>query len=115
MTDELDDRLSRRFDDEEDEDTPGQKSQNDRNSQTSQKAQNIKNEWNVRSIYLDDELDEELMMAFKRLDLTLLKEESDIDLKKTRHFYPLIVELGIEKLEEMDVTELTERLESKER
>lgn len=29
------------------------------------------------------------------------------------HFYPLIVEFGLERLEDMDVTEVTERLESK--
>jgi hypothetical protein len=29
------------------------------------------------------------------------------------HFYPLIVELGLERLAGMEVTEVTERLESK--
>lgn len=122
--DELDDRLSRRFEgsqnDEEDDQpeesqndmssTPAQK---DGNEQTSQKTKNIKEEWNVRSFYLSDDLDGQLSTAFKRLDLDLSESDSAIDLKKTRHFYPLLVELGLERLEEMDVTEVTERLESK--
>jgi len=118
MSDEIDDRLSKRFGDEEDTDDQQEEtkemitgSQNDSTAQTSQKAQNIKKEWNVRSIYLDDDLDSELITAFKRLDLDLSEVDTDVDLKKTRHFYPLIVELGLEQLESMEVTEITERLE----
>jgi hypothetical protein len=122
MSDEIDDRLSRRFDDDQDDEneTTSEGSQNDMNSgqsgverksQTSQKAQNIKKEWNVRSFYLDDGLDSDLTTAFKRLDLSLSEADAEVNLKKTRHFYPLIVELGLERLEEMEVTEVTERLE----
>lgn len=124
MSDEIDDRLSRRFDDDqndENETTSGE-SQNDMDSgqsggerkpQTSQKAQNIKKEWNVRSFYLDDDLDSNLTTAFKRLNLSLSEADAEVNLKKTRHFYPLIVELGLERLEEMGVTEVTEQLERK--
>jgi hypothetical protein len=120
--DELNDRMSRRFesdDGSEDDSKSGmssnssQTSKSNRSSKKAQKAQNIKEEWNVRSFYLDDDLDSELTTAFKRLDLDLSEADSDIDLKKTRHFYPLIVELGIERLEEMERTEVTEQLESK--
>jgi len=86
-------------------------SQLDRNAQKSQNATNIKKEWNVRSFYLSDDLDDDVTTAFKRLDLDLDGADTDIDLKKTRHFYPLLVELGLERLEEMEVTEVTERLE----
>lgn len=120
--DELDDRLSRRFEssqnDEKEnqpeksqEDMSSTSSQKERNAQSSQKAKNIKEEWNVRSFYLSDDLDARLSTAFKRLDLDLSESDSEIDLKKTRHFYPLLVELGLNRLEEMDVTEVTERLE----
>lgn len=122
--DELDDRLSRRFestqgdeneskDETSETDMSSTPSQKERKAQTSQKTKNIKEEWNVRSFYLSDDLDGQLSTAFKRLDLDLSESDSDIDLKKTRHFYPLLVELGLERLEEMDVTEVTERLESK--
>lgn len=116
MTDDLNDRLMDRFED----DSEGQSEENEdeaktemtsSTSQTSQKAKNIKKEWNVRSFYLDDELDSELTTAFKRLDLELEESDVDVNLKKTRHFYPLVVELGLERLESMESTEITEQLE----
>lgn len=118
MADDLNDRLSRRFDedkeDEADEEQNGQKSQTsekDMSSSTSQKAQNIKKEWNVSSFYLPDDLNRELTTAYKRLDLEIEQADAEIDLKKTRHYYPLVVALGLERLEEMEVTEVTEQLE----
>lgn len=121
--DEIQERMSRRFSDQDDSDDDDSQNEmsasgsgtdkNAQNSQTDRRAQNIKKEWNVRSFYLDDDLDSDLTTAFKRLDLELSEADSDIDLKKTRHFYPLLVELGLERLEEMEVTEVTERLESK--
>jgi len=116
--DEIQERMSRRFSDENDSDDNSQNemsasdSGTDKNAQTSQNVRNIKKEWNVRSFYLDDDLDSDLTTAFKRLDLGLSESDADVDLKKTRHFYPLIVRLGLERLEEMEVTEVTERLES---
>lgn len=119
--DELDDRLSRRFEGGESDDEPestqtdmSSSSQIDKTAQKSQKVKNIKKEWNVRSIYLDDDLDTRVTTAFKRLDLDVSESEADIDLKKTRHFYPLLVQLGLERLEGMEVTEVTERLEDTE-
>ena len=119
MADDLDDRLSRRFDedneDEADEEQNDQKSQTSEkamSSKTSQKAQNVKKEWNVSSFYLPDELNRELTTAYKRLDLEIEQSDAEIDLKKTRHYYPLVVALGLERLEEMEVTEVTEQLES---
>jgi hypothetical protein len=150
VDDELDDRLSRRFEssrnDEEDmssssaqneqtsendeEDMSSSSAQNEQtsendeddmssassqkggNEKTSQNGGNVKEDWNVRSFYLDDDLDDRLSTAVKRLDLELSESDSEIDLKKTRHVYPLLVEVGLERLEEMDVTEVTERLES---
>jgi hypothetical protein len=128
MSDELDDRLSQRFQGsdeadagtdsdqsephpEGDEKETANPSQSDKNSQTSQNAQNVKKDWNVRSFYLDDDLDDDLTMAFKRLDLELSETDAGITLKKTRHFYPLIVELGLEQLESMERTEVMEKLE----
>jgi hypothetical protein len=133
---EIEDRLSRRFGDvDEDDEESSQTAQNEQTSQTAQaeetetasqtdmsssesqtsqtaqKAQNIKKEWNVRSIYLSDNLDNDLTTAYKRLDFELSEADSSIDLQKTRHFYPLLVELGLERLEELDTTEVTERLE----
>lgn len=128
--DDLDDRLSRRFESAPNDEneaasettdpsmssTPSQKdqkNQKNKKAQKEQKAKNIKKEWNVRSFYLSDDLDSRLSTAFKRLDLELSEANSEVNLKKTRHFYPLLVELGLDQLEQMDITEVTERLESK--
>ncbi|MFB6201127.1 MAG: hypothetical protein ABEI98_03865 [Halorhabdus sp.] len=122
MADEdLDERMSRRFGDTETTDdddsetdmssTTSETAQKDSNAQNEGKTVNVKKEWNVRSFYLSDDLDSELTTAFKRLDLELSEANAGVDLKKTRHFYPLLVELGLERLEKMDVTEVTERLE----
>ncbi len=122
--DDLDKRLSRRFEAGADDETTDTKdtqtnmsspsSQSNKSAQTSQKTKNIKKEWNVRSFYLDNDLDDRLTTAFKRLDLDVSESDADIDLKKTRHFYPLLVELGLERLEEMEVTEITERMDGTE-
>jgi hypothetical protein len=131
--DEIDERLSRRFggeenatreqEQEEEEasevgssntDMSSQQSESDsasQRAQKSEKAQNIKKEWNVRSFYLDHDLNGDLSTAFKRLDFELSEAGADLDLKKTRHFYPLIVRLGLERLESMDITEVQEELE----
>lgn len=116
-TNDLDDRLSRRFDFDTGKDGSDENSQSDshQSSQKSQKTQNVKKEWNVRSFYLDDELDRELTTTFKRLDLEISEADTDIELKKTRHYYPLLIMLGLERLEEMDITEITDRLETKDR
>ena len=118
---EIDDRLSKRFGDDDDdeaneatEDTNSKidsRSKTSQNAQNNKKAQNVKKEWNVRSFYLNDDLDSSLTTAFKRLDLDIDETDSDINLQKTRHFYPLIVKLGLERLEELEVTEVTERIE----
>ena len=119
--DEIDDRLSKRFDDETNDgandgqtDTASRaqdRSQNVQNKKNAQNAQNIKKAWNVRSFYLEDNLEKELTTAFKRLDLELDKAEADIKLQKTRHFYPLIVQLGLEQLEELDTEDIIEQLQ----
>jgi hypothetical protein len=107
---ELNERLSRRFgsDEEAKRDSSEQISQT---SQNDNKVQNIKKEWNVRSIYLPDTLNEELTTTFKRLDFKISEKSEFEEFKKTRHFYPLIVTLGLDRLEGMDIQEITERLE----
>ena len=111
MTDDFDDRLSERFEsDDTDANTDSQNAQNAQNKNTPDSG-NVKRDWNVRSVYLDDELDDQLTTAYKRLDLELSEAGSDLQLKKTRHFYPLVVALGLEQLERMESSEITERLE----
>lgn len=82
-----------------------------RNEESSKKAKNVKKEWKALSFYLPDELEADLSRTYKRLDWEL-EADRGISIKKTRHYYPLVVELGLERIEEMDSNELEERIES---
>lgn len=127
------DRLSKRFDDEDDTETeesePEQDSTNDmnsgasstsgtsstsmksRNSMKPQTSKNVKKDWNATTVYLPDDLDGRLSTTYKRTDLEV-SEGSELSLKKTRHYYPLVVALGLERLESMEVNEVMEVLDN---
>lgn len=121
---EVRDRLSARFDDEESSDE--QDSQNDRDetstvgneesSNTSMNegnawtSKNVKKDWNATTIYLPDDLNRTMTTGYKRTDLEL-SAEFDHSIKKTRHYYPLLIALGMERLESMEVNEVMEALE----
>ena len=115
--DEVTDRVASRFDADNDDEQEGQPSEanqsdekaSDQNVMSSQRAKNVKKAWNAKSIYLPDDLDGQLSKAYKRLDLEL---DDEIDqLKKTRHFYPLVISAGLERLEQMERNELLESIE----
>lgn len=76
---------------------------------------NVKRDWSGRSFYFPDRLVDELSISFKRLSLQLAESETDLSLKKTRHYYPLVVELGLERLRELNEREIRERIERRER
>jgi hypothetical protein len=71
---------------------------------------NVKSAWTNHSVYLDDELAGELRTQFKKLDWQL-SERYDLDIQKTRHYYPLVVALGLECLEELDDEEIRARID----
>jgi len=111
MTDgreDVTDRVADRFGTERSENE--QKAQNAKNAQKSEKElPNIKEAWTAKSVYLPDELQDELGKAYKQLDLDL---DDDLEqFEKTRHFYPLLIMEGIERVESMESNELLERLE----
>lgn len=113
--DDVADRLSQRFDTDEENDQNDKregnsmKSQSSNKDNTSQKVKNVKTEWTATSVYLPDGLDEDLGRTYKRLDLEL-DEELD-QFKKTRHYYPLVVAAGLEALDDMDQEEIVALLE----
>jgi hypothetical protein len=116
--DEVTDRLASRFEQEaEAEERAGDEvsSQNATNATNATngkregKVPNVKNAWNAKSIYLPDDLDRDLTREYKRLDLEL---DGELDgFKKTRHFYPLVIAAGLERLDGMERDELMERIE----
>lgn len=70
----------------------------------------IRDQWPNHSFYLRDELLGDLGSQFKKLDWQL-SDEYGLDVKKTRHFYPLIAQLGLEQLKEMDNNDIKARTE----
>lgn len=120
--DEVADRLTRRFeDDEEDggedsESTESVQAQQDKRSKNDKQAQNpmhvknVKDEWPATSVYLPEFLNSSLSTTYKRADLDF-EEEFGKSLQKTRYYYPLVVKLGLERIESMEAQDLQERIE----
>lgn len=70
---------------------------------------NIKEEWNGRTIYIPDDILDELEDTYLESQLKLRKAGQD-EFKKNRHFYPLLVQFGLESLSDADVAEVQARL-----
>ena len=70
---------------------------------------NIKEEWNGRTIYVPDDLLEGLEDAYLETQLALRKEGVS-EFRKNRHFYPLLVQFGVEALTDADTDEIRSRL-----
>lgn len=109
--DAVKDRFASRFESEgnqKNEQSPndGKDSKNAKASETV----NIKREWSNHSFYLPDALADTLGRRYKYLDLEL-DEEFGVPIQKTRHYYPLIVELGLERLDELEPKEVKDRVE----
>ncbi|WP_396614081.1 hypothetical protein ACH9L7_20040 (plasmid) [Haloferax sp. S1W] len=70
---------------------------------------NIKNEWNGRTIYIPDSILDDLEDTYLESQLKLRKAGRD-EFKKNRHFYPLLVQFGLEALSDADVDDIQARL-----
>ncbi|WP_440992392.1 hypothetical protein [Haloarchaeobius baliensis] len=78
-------------------------------NETSKTKTNIKDEWNGRTIYIPDDVLDEMEDTYLESQLKLRKAGQD-EFKKNRHFYPLLVQFGIEALSEADAEEIQARL-----
>jgi len=123
------DRLSKRFDDQEDdeetEDAAGTDQQASKDKSAGQSGPagnevnagqagsaenamhvgNVKEEWESKSFYLPGFLKDDLRTTYKETDLEFETEYGE-SLPKTRHYYPLVVQLGIERIASMGASEL---------
>jgi len=70
---------------------------------------NIKDEWNGRTIYIPDGVLDEMEDTYLESQLKLRKAGQN-KFKKNRHFYPLLVQFGIEALSDADAEEIQARL-----
>ncbi|WP_324760899.1 hypothetical protein [Haloarcula montana] len=78
-------------------------------NETRKTKTNIKDEWNGRTIYIPDDVLDEMEDTYLESQLKLRKAGQD-DFKKNRHFYPLLVQFGVEALSEADTEEIQARL-----
>ncbi|QLH78359.1 hypothetical protein HZS55_14105 [Halosimplex rubrum] len=78
-------------------------------NETSKTKTNIKDEWNGRTIYIPDDVLDEMEDTYLESQLKLRKAGQD-EFKKNRHFYPLLVQFGVEALSEADAEDIKARL-----
>ncbi|SEO76144.1 hypothetical protein SAMN05216388_101871 [Halorientalis persicus] len=78
-------------------------------NETSKTKTNIKDEWNGRTIYIPDDVLEEMEDTYLETQLKLRKAGQN-EFKKNRHFYPLLVQIGVDALSEADAEEIQARL-----
>jgi len=78
-------------------------------NETSKTKTNIKDEWNGRTIYIPDDVLNEMEDTYLETRLKLRKAGQD-EFKKNRHFYPLLVQFGAEALSDTDIEEIQTRL-----
>jgi len=78
-------------------------------NKTSKTKTNIKDEWNGRTIYIPDDVLDEMEDTYLESQLKLRKADQN-EFKKNRHFYPLLVQFGVEALSDADAEEIQVRL-----
>jgi hypothetical protein len=62
---------------------------------------NVKEEWNGLYLYLPDELKNKFQLTYKSTSLTYQREFGN-ELPKMRGYYPLVIKLGMEAIDELD-------------
>ena len=113
MSDELRDRYAARLDDD---DVDDEEEKDDSNAMNAMREEsvwnvgNVKKEWKGWTVYLPEEYLDDVQDESKLLDVRL-----DREVRMDRHFKPLLVALGMERLERMDDKEVVEFLERMER
>jgi len=83
--------------------------QNEPNEQNERNEDKYQDEWNGRTIYVPDGILDDMEDTYLESQLTLRKAGQN-EFKKNRHFYPLLVQFGLEALSEADAGEIQTRL-----
>lgn len=65
----------------------------------------VTDQWVGTTIYLPESLRDELDLVFRKLNFER-KAAADAELKKLKHYYPLVVQLGLERMETLDTEEV---------
>jgi len=84
-------------------------SKTNRTSKNERNEDKYQDEWNGRTIYVPDGILDDMEDTYLESQLTLRKAGQN-EFKKNRHFYPLLVQFGLEALSEADAGEIQTRL-----
>jgi hypothetical protein len=74
-------------------------------------TQSVKDEFVGTYMYLPESQKQELNPTFKIISAEYEREYGE-ELEKNRHFYPLVVQYGLDSLDSWDASEIRERLDS---
>lgn len=105
--DEMGNRLGARFDNDDeidDQDNRDNKEQRDKSGKLSPKE-----DWTGRMVYVPDDDGsgvDDLLSAFDG-EYDRMQYETDWKVKKQRHYYPVLVQVGVERMQDMDGDEFT--------
>ncbi len=88
---------------------PTETSETNETNEVIETKTNIKEEWNGRTIYIPDSILGDMEDTYLESQLKLRKAGLN-DFKKNRHFYPLLVQFGLEALSNADADEIRTRL-----
>ena len=89
--------------------SPNKTNKTEKTKKTRETKTNIKDEWNGRTIYIPDDILNEMEDTYLESQLKLRKAGQN-EFKKNRHFYPLLVQFGMEALSDADAEEIQRRL-----
>ena len=89
--------------------SPNKTNKTEKTKKTRETKTNIKDEWNGRTIYIPDDILNEMEDTYLESQLKLRKAGQN-EFKKNRHFYPLLVQFGMEALSDADAEEIQKRL-----
>lgn len=88
---------------------PNETSETNETNEVIETKTNIKEEWNGRTIYIPDSILDDMEDTYLESQLKLRKAGLN-DFKKNRHFYPLLVQFGLDALSNADADEIRARL-----
>jgi hypothetical protein len=88
---------------------PTETSETNATNEVNETKTNIKQEWNGRTIYIPDSVLHNMEDTYLESQLKLRKAGFS-EFKKNRHFYPLLVQFGLEALSDANADDIRTRL-----
>jgi hypothetical protein len=74
-------------------------------------TESIRDDWHANSVRLPKHLQNAWDAEHKRLDYELTQQDVEVDYSKDRYYKPLVIALGLSKLQSMDIHEVETALE----